>query len=89
MKRYVCEVCHGAGSVTTITDEPQDGPRAEPDYWFKSDQCPSCVTKGYTPFVIARTPDDEAIVEAVKPVETKIEVTNANPEEMVSGSGSV
>jgi hypothetical protein len=86
MKRYVCEVCYGRGKVTTLTDEQQVGFGAEPGYWFRSDHCPSCVAKGYTPFVVARTPDDEAIVEAIK---QKIEVVNVSSEQVVSGSSDV
>jgi hypothetical protein len=89
MKKYVCEVCRGKGAVTTMTDEQQNGARVEPGYWFKNEQCPACVVKGYTPFVMAREPDDEAIVDAVKPVETKIEVVNAGITEVVSGSNPV
>jgi len=76
MKKYVCEMCRGNGWVWSCDMEGKD-------------DCSLCVKKGYTPFIMAREPNDEAIVQAIKPEPVKEEVVNASPEQVVSGSSQV
>lgn len=64
MKKYVCEGCHGKGTqeefvMTSTTDF---------DFYEPVKLCPCalCVAKGYTPFIMAKTPEDDQLVDAVK-----------------------
>lgn len=75
---YVCNLCRGLGEIWTIDGEDES-----------TKPCPLCVAKGFAPFVMAKTPEDEAIIQALRPEPVKEEVEDAGVVQVVSGSSQV
>ena len=64
MKKYVCEGCRGTGKQEELVSTPT----VDFDFYEPVKYCPCslCAVKGYTSFVMAKTPEDDQLIDAIK-----------------------